>query len=126
MIRLTRRGSSSGHDESDAASSEADREPDTHDARRQRLSPVHHANAPRSDDASPDLKASRGSFPENRLVQLRLGHQLLQPGVLTLQFLQTLCPIAADTPVLLSPAIVRVVRHTDLTTGLGDIPTLSS
>ncbi len=40
------------------------------------------------------------------------------------QFFQKLCLIAADAPVLLTPAVVRVVRHSDLTTGLGYIAAL--
>jgi len=52
------------------------------------------------------------------------SQQFLQTDILPFQFFQTLCLIAADTLVLLAPAAVRVVRHSDLTTGLGNMPTL--
>ena len=84
----------------------------------------------RNDDALPErfvadvrrLPVSLRRFLQNLHVDSLLRHQLLQTGILPFQLFQTLCLIAPDAPVLLPPAIVRVVRHTNLTTCLGHIP----
>ena len=122
MIRLTAEAYLPAHDESDAASSAAGRALDRHVFLRCDRSPECHARARPPDDASPDSEVSRGCLAQDGLVQFRLGDQLHQTSILP-RF-QTLFLIAPDAPVLFPPAIVRVVRHTDLTICLGHIPTL--
>jgi len=70
---------------------------DRHDALRHDHVPEHHAHAPQQDDASPGSEVSHSCFPENRLFQLRLSHQLLQPGILLLKLFQTHRLIAPNT-----------------------------
>ena len=51
--------------------------------------------------ASPGSEVSRGGLPQDRLIQLRVGQQPLQPSVLFLQFLQPLRLVDPQPTVLL-------------------------
>ena len=62
--------------------------------------------------AASGLVVSLHCFLEDRLVQLGFGEQLLQPLVLLLQFLQTLCLFGLHPTVLISPTMERL--FTDL------------
>jgi hypothetical protein len=60
-------------------------------------------------DAAPGSVVSLQRIFEDLLVQLRLGQQLLQPFVLCLQFLQPLRLFGVHPPVLVPPAVERLL-----------------
>jgi hypothetical protein len=72
------------------------------------------AHARPTDDASPDSEVSRGGLSKYRLVQFRISQQLLQSSIFPVKFLQTPGLIGTNSAILLTPAIVRLVRNTDL------------
>jgi hypothetical protein len=60
---------------------------------------------------SPGLQVWAGSFPQDRLVQLRIRQQTLEPVVFDFQFLQTLGLINPHSTVFFPPSIIRRFRH---------------
>jgi len=60
------------------------------------------------------LELSRGHLLENRVVECLVGHQTLQPRVLSLEFLEPLSLIEAQPAVLPAPAVVRLLADAKL------------
>ena len=87
---------------------EADPEPGTPDARRLLGAGAH---APPPDGAGPGSEVSRGRLLQDRVVEHRLGQELLQPGVLSLEPLQPPRLVHLHPGVFLAPAVVgRALR----------------
>src|SRR6218665_510480 len=81
------------------------------------------SNEPRQRSVRPGLEVSLSQLLQNRLLQLRLSEQPLQHGVLPLKLLHPLRVISLETAILIPPPIVRLLRHTKLTTHTHDLPT---
>src|SRR5919106_5088723 len=89
--------------------------------------------APRSDTRSdrrarplpagvaPGSEISLRQLLEHRLVQLGLGEELLQPGILRLALPKPLRLICLHAPVLVPPAVPARLRHLEIAEHLGEV-----
>src|ERR687891_308907 len=89
--------------------------------------------APRSDTRSdrrarplpagvaPGSEISLRQLLEHRLVQLGLGEELLQPGILRLELPKPLRLICLHAPVLVPPAVPARLRHLEIAEHLGEV-----
>ena len=68
----------------------------------------------RSCASATGLEVSPGGFLEDSVIQGDIGHQLLQPAVLLLQFLKSLCLIHPHAAVLFAPAVIGLLGDTQL------------
>jgi len=71
-------------------------------------------HAPPPGACAPGLEVSPGRLLQNRYVQSLIGHDLLQPSILTLQILQSLRLVYLQTPVLPTPPVVGMLMDSDL------------
>ena len=70
---------------------------------RPRFFPEHKGHVQLSDETSPDSEVSRGGRPQHLPVLFHFGRQLLQPGILPVQFLQPFRLICLHTAALPAP-----------------------
>ena len=62
---------------------------------------------------------------QDSIIQGNICHQLLQPGVLLLEFLETLCLLDSHPTIFLAPAIVGLLGDSNLPAGRADSGTLA-
>ena len=95
----------------------ADRPLDRPDARKL---PTPSARASRTHADAPGLPVSQElvGLLEDLLVQRQIRHRFFEPAVLLFQHLQTLDPIRLHSPVLIAPAIKRLLTDRQLLTNL--------
>src|SRR5207244_5534311 len=98
-----------------------DPRPDTRTVRRPRNAPA--SGTPPAGDA-PGLEVSLSQLLEHRLFELGFGQQLLQPGVLALEFLETLRLVGLHAAVLRAPPRPARLRDLEMPQHLGQLGAL--
>src|SRR5947208_3485256 len=99
-----------------AASSDADRVPRRHGARKS-TALLEHARCSRG--GARGLVVSPGCLLQYQLVECQIRHRSTQPGVLRFQVLQPLHLVALQPAEFLAPAVVRHLADTNRTDRLG-------
>src|SRR5262249_28674895 len=78
------------------------------------------AREPRPPVGAQDWSVSLQGFLENRLVQFRLGQELLEALVFLFEFLQASCLFGLHAAVLLAPAMQRLLADAQGLANLAD------
>ena len=68
-------------------------------------------HAPLRDVSGSGSEFSRTDFLEDGVVERLVGHELLEPSVLLLELLQALGLVESKAPLLLPPAVVRLLGN---------------
>ena len=66
------------------------------------------------------LEVSPGYLLQDSIIQRKIYHQLFQPGVFLLKFLETLCLLDPHPTIFLAPAIVGLLCDAYLLAGRAD------